>query len=161
MASADLLRRMVGRRRIAAGVNQVLRVVLPAAALGLGIEAVRWCSAETAAPTAPLVADLSSLQKGPAAVPEVRFRAELFPIPMEVKPAAAEAGPTQVAVKEVRWRILGIVMTPVRRAYLEDPESKQTVAVGEGERAGDVLVKRIDGRSVLLEKEGNEYEIRF
>lgn len=164
MLKADLLlQQLEQRRQLTARVNRTLLGVLPLMALFLGIEAVRWASAESSSPASSLVPDLSALQKPPAVVPELRLSSELFPsrVKKQEKPAAAAAGPTQVAVKEVQWKLLGVVMMPVKRAYLENSESQQTVSVGEGERVGDLLVKRIDERSVLLEKEGSSYEIRL
>jgi type II secretory pathway component PulC len=163
MASADaFLRQLDRRRRGVARANRFFLVLLPLVILILGVEAAHWVSAERSVSTAPVVPELGFLQKAPAAIPELHFSEGLFPAKRK-QPAksSSPAGPAQVAVQEVQWKLLGVAMTPVKRAYLENSETKQTLSVGEGERMGDLLIKKIEERSVLLEREGKEYEIRL
>jgi len=163
MALSDrILEQTEQRRRFLARMNRVLILFLPLVTVALGAEAAHWVSEERASPRAPLAPDLRRLQEAPVQVPELPFSPEVFPSKAARRePASASAGPTQVAVKEISWKLLGVVMTPVRRAYLEDSENHQTVTVGEGEKVGDILVKRTEERSVLLEREGSSYEIRL
>lgn len=143
-------------------VNRILLVVIPLGVLILATEAARWVSAASQVSVAPLRPDLASLQKASAAVPELRLSQELFPVKQEPRTPAVQQKPgAQVAGGEVEWKLLGTLLTPAKRAYLEDSKTKQTMSVSEGDRLGEVLVKRIDARAVLLEREGKEYEIRL
>lgn len=142
--------------------NRFFLIFLPLVLLILGVEAAHWVSAETSVSTAPVVPDLGFLQKAPAAIPELHFSEGLFPAPKkQPTKSSSPEGPAQATVQEAQWKLLGVAMTPVPRAYLENPETKQTLSVGEGERVGDLLIKKIEERSVLLEREGKDYEIRL
>lgn len=143
-------------------INRVLLLTVPFLVLALGVEAAQWAAAERGRPVPAQQPELASLDQPLLPIPELKLSADRFPAKKAESPTApAPGGSSQVAVQEISWKLLGVVMTPVKKAYLENSASKQTVSVSEGDRLGDIEVQRIEERTVVLEREGQTYEIRL
>ena len=111
-------------------------------------------------PILPIQPNLRELEKLLPPVPSLTLSGSLFP--SAGPPAQAEtAGPTQIAVKDVQWKLKGVLVGPTKQAFLEDAEGKQSVWVTEGEQLGSSKVKEIHEHSVVLETGGANYEIRM
>jgi hypothetical protein len=156
--TAGAIQGLERRRRRFVLVNRVLCWILPITALGMVGDIARW-SVGLRKPVEILQPDLKMLKEPLVNVPPLDLPSHLFEAP-QTSPTQAAAGAPAVAVKEVSWKLKGVTTGQSRRAFLEDTEGKG-VWVTEGEKIGDSLVKEIRERSVVLEEEGKEYELRL
>ncbi len=136
--------------------NRLLFWALPALALAAAADLSQW-SRLSLKPILPLSPSPEHLWGLLPEVPSVELPAGIFRSPVPAK--SGEARPS-AAVREVAWKLKGVLMGANRRAFLEDSEGK-SYWVTEGEQIGAFQVKEIRDRSVLLEKEGGGYEIRM
>lgn len=144
------------------GLNRVLCWLLPAAALGAGAD-LYASNARLGLPLQPLAPALEDLAQPLPAVGAAGFSADRFEQPVESAPAQAAVKPkteVQVAAQEAQWKLRGVVMGGNKRAFLEDPAGK-SVWVTEGERVGSARIKEIRERSIVMEGESGDYEIRL
>ena len=100
-----------------------------------------------------------------------QFRESLDTVPSFTVPAtffhAAQkvSSPTSSQKKQTpidtRWKVGGISLGAVNRALLQDMEGKKSLWVIEGDQLDMFRVKEIRDRSVTVEAEGENYEIRM
>ncbi len=138
--------------------NRILCWVLPIAAVGVVADVARW-SVQLRKPVEIVQPDLREMERPLANLPILELSPTLFESPQIAPASAAGEGPA-VAVKGGTWKVKGITLGQTKRAFLEGPEGKG-VWVTEGEKVEDSLVKEIRERSVILEEEGKEYELRL
>ena len=149
------------RQRALALVNLSFFWALPLLVLVGAVDFIRW-GVELHRSVQPLSPNLSEIEKSLPSIPSFTLPATIFPEP--VKPKAPEKPAQtqpQLAVKEVQWKLKGVVMGENKRAFLEDAEGKQGIWVTEGEVLGSSRVKEIHEHSVILENEDKSYEIRM
>ncbi len=141
--------------------NRILCWVLPAAALAAGADLHAW-NAQMSLPLLALPPALEELSRPLAPVGTAGLSADRFEQPVKAVPAPAAGKPkqeTQVA-PESQWKLRGVLMGGNKRAMLED-QSGKSVWVSEGDLVGSARIKEIRERSVMIEGEEGEYEIRI
>ncbi len=90
-------------------------------------------------------------------IPEILFSRELFQSSQAVQPVVS----AQIAVKDVQWKLKGVLVGPVKKAFLEDAGGTRGLWVMEGEQVDDYTVKSIQEQAVFVERGGEVYEIRM
>ena len=152
--------------------QQLLRVVQVAAALLIGLVTVQlwgWsaplATAKGGGATA-LVGPLASSQPVVPALPSleppgppVTVRLDRFSLPSP--PAVDVAAPLAVGKGAPKLRLQGVVLGERPRAYVVDDASGQTFSVRPGDQVGPVTIREIHERSLLIEREGETYELRL
>ena len=137
--------------------NRLFLAVLPILALAAGLDLVRW-NAHFQEEAAPLKPGLEDLMRVPAPIPLLTLSAVLFQPPVAVAVSSTSSAPV---MRDVQWKLKGVLMGATHRAFLEDSEGK-TLWVTERESLDPTTqVKEIRARSVLLEKGGKTYEIQM
>lgn len=138
--------------------NRVLRFFCAAVILVIGLDLVQW-SARFSDPVPPVRPSLTQMNQRPALLPELHFSETLFhlerPVPSEQNQGVVKVAP------DTQWKITGVSLGATRQALLQDVDGKRSVWVTEGERLDSFQVKEIRVRSVLIEMDGKEYEIRM
>ncbi len=137
--------------------NRILMGILPFLALGIALDLSRGTarSGHEGPPMKPVIEDLT---QAPAPIPSPGLSAALFQVSME---AVDSAAPLASVVRDVQWKLKGVILGGNKRAFLEDSEGG-SLWVTEGESLGSTTrIKEIRARSVILEKQGKNYEIQM
>ncbi len=108
---------------------------------------------------APLKPSLIQLRASLEPIPPLALPETLFQV--EKPPQQGKVEKTPQVMPEAQWKVVGISMGRTKRAFLQDLEGKKSVWVSEGEQLGPYRVREIRDHSIVLESEGNSYEIRM
>ena len=140
--------------------QRVLRAVQITAALLVGlvglvaVQLAGW--SESSASPQPVTPALPSLEQ-PGQPTTVRL--DRFSLPQP--PAVDVAAPLAVGKGAPKLRLQGVVLGERPRAYVVDDASGQTFSVRPGDQVGPVTIREIHERSLLIEREGETYELRL
>ncbi len=138
--------------------NRFLLAVVPLLAVGVVADLWQW-NGRLKETLSPILPNLDSLKSPLPAIPALELPPTLFQ-QIQSDKLTTGASSTPVAVKEVQWKLKGVLMAGTKKAFLEDSEGK-SVWVAEGERFGSSFLKEIRDHSVVVETEGKSYEIRM
>lgn len=162
-SSMDSVGEALHRREILHLANRVFLLVLPLLVLAVLGDLARWAVA-LRNPRETITPSLEEFRKQTPTISTLELPATLFlPTKQGPAPAAATASETspQVALHEVEWKLRGVILSGNKRAFLEDPQAKESVWVSEGEKLGAARVEEIRERSVILKIQDKSYEIRM
>lgn len=150
----SLLQDLERRRGQLKRLNRLLLPALPLLTLGLGWDLFHW-TGELRRPIEPVPPRLEELRQPPAAVPALDLAESLF---SPLKPSAPKPDVSPVAGRPA-WKVKGVSMSAVPRAFLEKADGSERMWVTEGQTVGAHRVQKINERSVVLESEGAAYEL--
>ncbi len=138
-------------------INRCFVWILPLLGVAAVADITLW-NGHLQKPLLPLEPSLESFKKPLPELPSLNLPQTLFHSIRSTNTVAAAA--SAPVVREVQWKLKGVLIGQAKRAFLQDSEGK-SFWVTEGEQLGSFRIKQIKDRSVLIEKEGNGYEIRM
>jgi hypothetical protein len=154
-SSGDSLLRLGRDERRLLAVQRFLIWVLPILFVLVVWDLVHW-GVDLQRPARLILPDLEPIFQPLPAAPSVEFSATLF------NPLREEPSPQLPATERERvWILRGVMLSGNKRAFLEDPESGQTLWVREGEKVGGAEVKTIQERTVILMRGDKAFELQM
>jgi hypothetical protein len=157
--SASSLEKSEKRRKGIKRLNLFLLWLLPLVVVATVADGAWWITQRQ--PVLSVAPNLTAILEPLPEIPSLTFPTALLKVPEPDPVPAEQAQKPEVVIRQINWRLKGILAAGGFRAFLEDPETQEKYWVRVGDKLGEDEVQSIGERSVILIRGGQPHEIRI